>query len=172
MQKERIGFFGGCFNPPSNIHINLVNNLITEQKLDKVILVPVNDFYLKKDLIEFKHRYTMLKFAIHNFKNIYIDDLEKKLTKKTYAVDIFKIISEKYKDNDIYFIMGSDNFSKMKDWKNYEELKKYQYIVLERNKEDISSTEIRNMIKNNELNENVLDKKVYDYIKKNNLYKS
>ena len=170
MKAEKIGFFGGCFNPPSNIHINLVNRLIKEQKLDKIIFVPVSDYYLKKDLIEFKHRYTMLKFAIEGFEKLFIDDIEKDINKKLYAVDIFKIITEKYKGNDIYFIMGSDNYSRIKEWKNYENLKNYKYIVLERNKNDISSTQIRQMVKENKLKDNILNKKVYDYIKQNNLY--
>ena len=45
----KIGFFGGCFNPPSNIHINLAKNVINEYKLDKLIFVPVGDYYDKKD---------------------------------------------------------------------------------------------------------------------------
>ena len=28
MKKEKIGFFGGCFNPPTNTHIDLANKLI------------------------------------------------------------------------------------------------------------------------------------------------
>ena len=36
---EKIGFFGGCFNPPTNIHIELANNLVKTKKLDKVIFV-------------------------------------------------------------------------------------------------------------------------------------
>ena len=170
MNKEKIGFFGGCFNPPSNIHIKLANELIQEQKLDKVVFVPVSDFYIKKDLVEFKHRYSMLKFAIEGFNNLYIDDIENTVNKRLYAIDIFKIIEEKYKNNDIYFIMGSDNYSKIEKWKEYDLLKKYNYIILKRNEKDISSTKIRNMIKENKLVENILNKKVYEYIKNNRLY--
>lgn len=173
MKKEKVGFFGGCFNPPSNIHINLALNLIVKQKLDKVIFVPVGNYYPKKDLVEFKHRYTMLKFAIGENEKISIDDIENKMDKKLYAVDIFKIISQKYNDKEIYFIMGSDNFEKIEFWKEYENIKKqnYNYIILDRKHNDISSTEIRKMIKENNLKENIIDKKVYEYILKNNLYK-
>ena len=170
MSRKKIGFFGGCFNPPSNIHINLANRLIEEQKLDKIVFVPVNDFYKKNDLIEFKHRFTMLKFAIEGNSNLEVDDFEFKENRKLYAIDVFKIIEEKYSNYDIYFIMGSDNYSKLQKWKEYESLKKYKYIVLDRNDNDISSTKIRNMIKKNSLKDDILNKKVYEYIKKNKLY--
>ena len=45
---KKIGFFGGCFNPPTNMHIKIANNLIKEGKLDKVVFVPMNDFYKKE----------------------------------------------------------------------------------------------------------------------------
>ena len=61
---EKIGFFGGCFNPPNNLHIEIANNLIKTKKLDKVVFVPVNDYYKKEGLIGAKHRYNMLKLAI------------------------------------------------------------------------------------------------------------
>ncbi len=168
--KERIGFFGGCFNPPSNIHINLALKLIEEQKLDKVVFVPVNDLYKKENLVEFKHRYTMLKFAIKGNNKLIIDDFENIENRKLYAIDVFRIIEDKYSSSDNYYIMGSDNFEKIKNWKEYDKLKKYKYIVLNRNEEDISSTKIRNMIKKNNLKENILDDKVYEYIKENKLY--
>ena len=61
---KKIGFFGGCFNPPTNMHIKIANNLIKERKLDKVVFVPMNDLYKKEGLVEAKHRYDMLKLAI------------------------------------------------------------------------------------------------------------
>lgn len=170
--KEKIGFFGGCFNPPSNIHIKLATSLIEQKKLDKVIFVPVGDFYSKENLVEFKHRFTMLKFAIEKNDKLFVDDFEDNTNKKMYAIDAFKFIENKYKENDIYFIMGSDNYNKMENWKEYDTIKakKYKFIILKREENQISSTQIRKMIKENNLKENILSQKVYDYIKKNKLY--
>lgn len=50
MTRKKIGFFGGCFNPPSNVHIDLAKKVIKENNLDEVIFVPVGDFYEKKGL--------------------------------------------------------------------------------------------------------------------------
>lgn len=132
----------------------------------------------------------MLKLAIEDKMDVEKIAVESKI--KLYATDTFELIKEKYNKDDIFFIMGSDNFRKMPAWKNYEELiKKYNIIVIERERKKIrhekpkniieyipeklaesDSTKIRKMIKNDqEEAEKYLNQKVYEYIKKNELYK-
>jgi len=186
----KIGFFGGSFNPPSNIHINLANKLIVEFKLDKLFFVPVGNYYEKEMLIDAKHRYNMLKLAINNNSNMAIENIGVESKTKLYTIDIFKLLKEKYRNDDTFFIMGSDNFRKMPTWRNYEELiNNYNIIVVERERKEIrantrqnilcyipekvekvDSTKIRNMIKNNENVQEFLANEVYEYIRKNNLY--
>lgn len=186
----KIGFFGGCFNPPSYIHINLANNLIEEYKLDKIVFVPVGDYYEKEDLISSEHRCNMLNLATAKYFKLEVDTIAANFNKKLYAVDTFKLIKEKYKNCDMFFIMGSDNFRKMPSWKEYEYLiNNCNIIVIERERKQIrktnkkniyafiperltiiDSTTIRRMIKNNENVLELLDKDVLEYIKKNNLY--
>ena len=170
---EKIGFFGGCFNPPTNIHIELANNLIKTKKVDKIVFVPVNDTYVKNGLISANHRLNMIKLAIKGYNNLEVDDIEIKENKKLFAVNAFELIKQKYSKNcEIFFIMGSDNFKKMHNWKDYNKIKYQKYIVIKRNKNEISSTKIRKMIANN--NDEVkkyLSEEVYKYIEKNKLYK-
>lgn len=176
---NKIGFFGGCFNPPTNMHINIANNLIKEGKLDKVIFIPMNDFYKKEGLIEAKHRYNMLKLAIKDYPNLEVDDIEIKENRPLYAIDAFGLIGDspyatKCRKRDIFMIMGSDNYSKMPSWKDYDKIKgMYNYIIIDRNKNEISSTQIREMIKNND-DEVIryLPKEVYNYIIENGLYET
>ena len=159
---EKIGFFGGCFNPPTNIHIKLANNLIKTKKLDKVIFIPVNDTYEKNELISANHRLNMLKLAIKDYSNLEVDDIEIKENKKLFAVDAFKLIKEKY----------SKNCEIMSKWKEYNKIKNQKFIVINRNKNQISSTKIREMIANNNSEvQKYLSKEVYKYIEQNKLYK-
>ena len=174
---KRIGFFGGCFNPPNNVHIKIANDLIKENKLDEVVFIPVNDYYNKEKLVEAKHRYKMLKLSIQGYHNLKVDDIEIKEKRKLYAVDAFRVIrnsayATKCLKRDIFMIMGSDNFNKMPKWKDYDIIKdEYNYIVIERNKNDISSTKIREMIKlKNDEVKKYLHEDVYKYIIENNLY--
>ena len=190
MKKEKIGFFGGCFNPPINTHVNLANNLIEANIVDKLIFVPVGDYYQKQNLVTSIHRYNMLKLACSNYKNLEVENIASTHKEKLFAKDTFKLLYEKYHYNtDIYLIMGSDNFEKMPKWKNYDDIiKKYKFIVLERLKhettsnlenvlyfknkqtEDISSTAIRNKLKSKEDVSNWINKDVLKYIHENKLY--
>ena len=170
---EKIGFFGGCFNPPTNIHINIAKQLIKERKLDKIIFVPVNDYYKKENLVQARHRYNMLKLITIGQKNIEVDDIEIKENRNLFAVDAFELIEHKYFKSNIFFIMGSDNYIKMSTWKDYDKIKnKYNYIIINRKENDYSSTKIREMIRNNDKKVlEYLPKNVYDYIITNMLYK-
>ena len=190
MDKEKIGFFGGCFNPPINTHINIAKNLLQNNIVDKVIFVPVGNYYKKQNLISAIHRYNMLKLLCENYEKIEVEDIASRHKGTLYATDTFELIQKKYSSyTDIYFIMGSDNFIKMPSWKNYEEIiKKYKFIVIERLKhetscnltnvicfnnkqvEDISSTVIRHKLQNGEDVTKWINEKVLLYIQKNNLY--
>lgn len=132
----------------------------------------------------------MLNLAIEEKMEVDKIAIESKI--KLYATDTFKLIENKYGKDEIFFIMGSDNFRKMPTWKDYEELvKKYNIIVIERDRKkirkenreniieyipeklsQIDSTKIREMIKNKDENvKQYLNSKVVEYIIENKLYK-
>ena len=189
---KKIGFFGGCFNPPSNIHINLAKELVINKIVDEVIFVPVGNYYKKQNLIEAKHRYNMLRLACKDYPYLDVEDIAVKSESTLYATDTFELINEKYKNiAEIYLIMGSDNFIKISTWKKYENIiEKYKYIVIERpnykekinnrnnviyynlqQEEDISATKIRHLLKNKDDTRRYLNDKVIKYIEDNQLYK-
>ena len=135
-----IGFFGGSFNPPTFAHINLAKKAIKQCNLDKVIFVPLGDFHEKKELVKAIDRFNMLKIACDGCNNLEVSDMELDVKEKMYAIDAFKLIEKNFPDDNIYFILGADNFINMSKWKDYDELiKKYKYIVL--NREDINVEE-------------------------------
>lgn len=148
----------------------------------------MGDKYEKSELISFNKRYEMLKNAFKGNEKIIISDMQKDQLERSYAIDTFKKINEKYNSTQNFFIMGLDNYTNISKWKSAEELMNdYNYIVFKRNnieipKEsknvcymdvpcDVSSTDARNKIKNNESAENILSKEVINFINKNKLYK-
>lgn len=196
---SKIGFFGGSFNPPTNAHINLAKQIINECNLDKLIFVPIGDFYQKNELICFKYRYDMLDMICNLNEKLEVSDIEKDKNMKLYAINIFKIIKEKYEKDNLYYVMGSDNLKNIKNWKGYNELiKDYKYIILERQKDDfkqiikknfdiksnidnftvisnenymnVSSSLVREKIKKNEKVSKLIPKEIEKYIYQHNLY--
>lgn len=190
----KIGIFGGSFNPPHNMHQDIALNLIKEHYLDKVIFVPTGNYYPKQELVEFKHRYEMLKIMTNDYSNIEVSDYEAK-GELTYTYQTLDYFQKKYPNDEIYFILGTDNLKEFKKWRNYEYvLKTYKILTVNRNKDnisdilseykdyknsiiianiplcEISSTEIRKEIKSNTNLLNKLNKNVLEYIEKEKLY--
>lgn len=186
----KLGFFGGCFNPPTNVHIDIAKQLVESEIVDKVIFIPIGDFYKKRDLISIEKRCKMLELAIENQKNLIIDDFEKNIKETIFAKDAFQVIVQKYsKNNDLYFIMGSDNFAKIDNWKEYKQIiNLYKYIVIQRKNIEITtkeenilifnsrkqynfdSTKVRNLIKEKGNIKNLVHPRVKNYIEQNKLY--
>lgn len=190
----KIGIFGGSFNPPHKIHQKIANYLVKNNYLDKVIFVPTGSNYEKSYLASEQDRYNMLKLMIGNVSYLDISTYEfGKLTHTYQTLDYFK---EHYKDDEIYFICGSDNLKEIKTWKRYQyilsnykllvirrngesitdilsELKSYQdnIIVIDDIKSSLSSTSIRKRYKDDKklVKDGNIDSKVFEYIK-NNLY--
>lgn len=187
----KIGFFGGSFNPPTLAHINLAKKALKECNLDKVIFVPVGDFYDKRELALARDRYNMLKISINGQDKFEVSDFELNVKQRLYAVDVFRIIKENHQNDDIYFIMGADNFINILKWKDADELiKEYKYIVLDREEIDVKGYIYRleidktkiTIIKNEHYNkcsssifrrmqkEDVISDEVMNYINENDLY--
>lgn len=191
----KIGIFGGSFNPPHKMHLDIALNLINKNYLDKVIYIPTGDSYNKKGLINFKDRYKMVELMISDYNILLISDVgNNENYKYTYqTLDYFKSI---YRNDELYFICGTDNLNEFDTWKEYEYiLENYKLLVIKRNDDDIdsilnkysnyleniiisniepnllSSTSIRKNINKNEVKK-YLDEKVYKYIVDNELYKS
>ena len=188
----KIGIFGGSFNPPHQEHKNIAIELIEKGYLDKVIYVPTGDKYNKKDLIDAKYRLKMLKLLIEDYNDLLVSDYELKNT-LTYTYQTLDYFQSKYPNDFIYFICGSDNLKELTTWKNYKYiLDKYKLLVIRRNDDDItliinnldtdniiltdimsqdvSSTKIRKQLFEKGEDDN-LDVKVINYIKRNNLYR-
>lgn len=186
----KIGIFGGTFNPPHNMHKNIAVNLIKNNYLDKVIFVPTGNRYNKKDIIDFKDRYNMVKLIVDD-KNLYVSDYECKNT-LTYTYQTLDHFKKLYPSDQIYFICGSDNLKEITSWKNYEYiLTNYNLLVVKRNNDNldkilkkvynkniilanikldnISSTYIRNNIDKDV--SNVVADNVLRYINDNKLYR-
>lgn len=197
-KMKKYGFFGGAFNPPTIAHEKLALEIAEKYNLDKVYFVPVGNFYNKKDLVDEKERFKMLKLISSD--KIDVLPIEFNMNKNLNTSEALELINNEYKNVDRYFIMGGDNLEKLSSWQNPENcLNGNKFIVIERGKKisniiendnllnkyskniftlennnlyTYNSTEVRNAIKekNSEVINKMLNKKVYSYIKIENLY--
>lgn len=192
----KIGIFGGSFNPPHKMHVHIAKELINKHYVDKVIFVPTGSKYkYKNNLLPDKYRFDMLQLIVNKDVNLSVSDFELK-DNVVYTYQTLNYFKNKNECAEIYFICGADNLSYIDKWMNGEDiLRNYKILVVERNGEkienllakykdyerniivanikqkDISSTKIREKLKQNKSVINLLDDDVYTYIIENNLYK-
>lgn len=192
----KIGIFGGSFNPPHRMHLKIVEHLLNNNYVDKVIMVPTGSKYKYKNNLESDNsRLEMLKLMTASNPNIYVSDYELK-DYVVYTIDTLNHYKEENPNDEIYFICGADNLDYIDTWKNgIDILNNFKIIVVSRlgynldtiiDKYDsaniivspmsidiISSTMIRELINNDSKDEltNYLDKDVIEYIQTNSLYK-
>ena len=193
--------FGGSFNPPLNSHFSLAEQIISEyENVEKIIFVPVNEKYQKKGLLENKYRYEMLKCVCDKNDKFEVSDIELKNERQPYTIETLKEIQKNNTNKTIWFTTGSDNLRELNTWEKADELvKKFKVLVLERDEdclEDIinndkflkkneksfikvknsvrsglSSSFVREKIKEGKSIRYFTPDEVYSYIKENNLFK-
>lgn len=181
--------YGGSFNPPTLAHIMIIERLLSLYPKASMIIVPVGDDYRKKELASFEHRYKMLKLATKHIDGLMISTIEHE---RPYQGTLATLKELESIDQELLFVIGSDNLIHFDQWINYQELlSSYPCIVMNRSgymtKEDadlmfqeiphkfifldfdypISSSTIRQNI---DLYAQHLDEEVYHYIKNHHVY--
>lgn len=194
--KNKILIFGGTFNPIHNGHLILAEHCINEEGFDKVVFVPtMNPYY--KDTLDFDTRLKMLKMAIRDNDKFAYSSIEKKYNLEGKLYLILEKISE-LSDDDITILIGSDSLMNLDWWYKIDEiLKNYKILVLKRDDEDeaidikiaeykekygadikvlnnkrveISSSMIREMIKNGKSIKYLVGDDVEKFIRDEKLY--
>ncbi len=153
-----------------------------------------------KKLTPFEDRYKMLQLAIAEFAEFEISDIENRRTGLSYTYDTILEIEKQYSQTEIFLLLGGDSLNMLDTWFNAKELvEKFNFITYPRKGEDISleylqskwesklanklfnsivdfpvyeisSTVIRDEIKNKNISSKHLDKKVLEYINQKNIY--
>lgn len=115
----KVGLFGSSFNPIHIGHLVIAEQARIRLGLDKVLFIPTaNPYHKKVDLLDYDIRYEMVEETIKDNKYFEISDVEKNLKKNSYSYDVVKKLKKKSND-DYYFIMGSDSFQEIETWYEY-----------------------------------------------------
>lgn len=193
----KTGIFGGAFNPVHNGHLALAEHYKKSLSLDRIIFIPTADPPHKPSdgLIDGKDRINMLNLCVG--ENEFVSDMEFRRDGKSYTYLTLCELRKLYPNEEFYLIVGADQFFYFEKWYKFEEImslatvvtaarEKNQYdemldfkaehpkladvIVSEFDVIDISSSQIRDMIKNGEDVSEFIPKKVNEYIKEHGLY--
>ena len=191
----KIGLYFGTFNPIHVGHLIIANHFAEFSDLDQIwmVVTPHNPLKNKQTLLDDYQRLQLVFLATEAYPKIKPSDIEFKLNQPNYTVNTLAHLQDKYPQHTFSLIMGEDNLKSLHKWKNYEVILEnheiYVYprvssevenMTLSNNPKvhivpapivEISSTFIRENIKNKKNVRPLLPEKVWEYIDQNNLYK-
>lgn len=189
----KIGLYFGSFNPIHHGHLIIANHIYHNTELDQIWLVvsPQNPFKQNHQLLNEYHRLHLVQLAIAGEDHLRSSDIEFKLPKPSYTIDTLAYLGEKYPQHQFSIIVGSDSFQNIPRWKNGDIILRdypiyvYQrpnFLVTDRSiaKEaylldapllELSSTYIRQLIKEKKSVRFLLPDAVVAEIDKNNYYR-
>ncbi len=120
----RVGVFGGCFNPVHIGHLSLIEEVLTRFELEKVLVVPnMNPYYKEHKEVSFDLISKMINLAIDDKWNYEISTLESNPNKDYTTYETLRVLTEDNVKNELYLILGSDQFLQFPNWKNSDEIK-------------------------------------------------
>lgn len=190
----KIGLYFGTFNPIHIGHLIIANHLAENSNLDQIwmVVTPHNPHKEKSTLLDDYHRLEMVHLATKDFPKLKPSDIEFKLPQPNYTINTLVHLQEKFPKNEFSLIMGEDNLNSLPKWKNYEAILENHHIYiyprissefkkspLENHPHihkidapiiELSSTFIRESIKNKKNIIPMLPEKVWNYIDHNLFY--
>src|ERR1700710_1916426 len=163
-----IGLYFGSFNPIHVGHLIIASYAKHTTSLEQVWMVvsPQNPLKHSATLLNEYQRLHLVNLAIEDDPSLKSSDVEFHLPKPSYTVHTLAYLREKYPQHTFSIIMGSDSFTNLPKWKNYEHIIEQHKIYIFRRPNfevtdtlgakteiieapllQISSTDIRSLIK-------------------------
>jgi len=192
MNVKKIGIFGGSFDPVHNGHLKLAVLAQKQFNLNSVIFVPAKLAPHKQEsFATIKDRLAMLKLALKPYKNFKISSFELNQKGTTYTYQTLAHFKKLFTHKELFFLLGSDSLSELIFWKNSGEIvsqchilaakrgklnykipdfAKNSVLFLKNTIPNISSTQIRDIVKENKSIRTLVPPKVVLYIKRNKIY--
>ena len=191
--QKKIGLYFGTFNPIHIGHLVIANHMANYTDLDEVwfVVSPHNPFKNKKNLLDDYARLELVYRAVEDYDSLRVTDIEFGLPQPSYTINTLVHLSEKHPDHHFSLIMGGDNLTAFHKWKNYEAILENHHLYVyprlanttsqldDHEKVNlvgapimqISSSFIRNAVKENKDVRAMLPSKVWEYIDEMNYYK-
>ena len=190
---KQIGIFGGSFDPIHIGHAMIANYIIQNTYLDQlwIMVSPQNPLKSDKRCEYDNHRLIMADLVARRLEQVSVSAFEFTMPRPSYTIDTLNELKKRFPDKEFTLIIGADNWVVFNKWKGHDEIiEKFRILIYPRKGYDViipnsiidkvkvidapmvevSSTDIRNGIKNLKNMSFYMPDDVYRYIIEKKLY--
>ncbi|MBT4666349.1 MAG: nicotinate (nicotinamide) nucleotide adenylyltransferase [Opitutae bacterium] len=133
--SQKIGFYGGSFDPIHNGHLELGKELLEKVHLDRILFSPANQAPLRDRPYGAspEDRFTMVSAAVTDIPNLEATDIEIQAGGTNFTLDTLRTLKSNMPDANFSVIIGADQLAKLPRWRHVEDLaKETEFLVLAR----------------------------------------
>ena len=115
---ERIGIFGGTFDPPHLGHLILASEAHVQLKLTRLlwVLTPVPPHKMNWPISSLDDRLAMVKLALNDERSFELSNIEIERPGPHYTLDTIRIFSKLYPNDDLILLLGGDSLRDLPTW--------------------------------------------------------
>lgn len=130
---DRIGVFGGTFDPPHVGHLVTAVDVRHVLGLDRVLLVVANRPWQKlghRDITAAADRLAMVEAAVRGVDGLEASALEIDRGGESYTADTLSELVERHPGGDLHLVLGADAAAGLSTWERVEEVRELASLVV------------------------------------------
>jgi nicotinate-nucleotide adenylyltransferase len=118
---ERIGIYGGTFDPLHIGHFRIAEALLEAFEMDRLIFVPAHIPPHKRGIriSSGYHRHAMIALATEKAPRLFVSAIELEAPSRPYTIETLGRFGALYPDALLFFVMGADSFADLHSWRDY-----------------------------------------------------
>jgi nicotinate-nucleotide adenylyltransferase len=122
-RRERIGLFGGSFDPPHRAHVELARAARDALALDTVLWIPAGDPWQKpRAITAAAHRTAMVELAIRGQARFALERCELNRHGPSYTLDTVRELRARHPQAEFFLVIGADQYANLHTWHGWREL--------------------------------------------------
>ena len=132
---QKIGLFGGSFDPVHIGHLLVARAAIEELGLDRLFFIPAAQSPFKPDTkpAPAPVRLQLLRLALAGWTDCEIDDQEIRRGGVSYTIDTLRDYRKRFPKAELFYLIGADHASKLNGWRGPDELAALaEFVVIPR----------------------------------------
>lgn len=130
---ERIGIYGGTFNPPHLGHFRGAEYALEQLRLDRLLMIPAHTAPHKENSQEMptpQQRLEMVRLGLGDREDIVASDLEIARGGISYTFETVEQVAAMYPGAELFLIIGTDMFSSFENWREPERILKHATLAV------------------------------------------